>query len=211
MKMNPKVLACLVLLLAAGCKVGPDFTPPKPALPAGWTGAPGAPQPSAVTTQPAELRQWWQQFGDPVLTSLIEEALRANLSLASAQANLRQARALRGIAAGGLWPSATASASAERQGGRAYVTGGGPANLFQAGLDASWELDIFGGARAGFAISMLVASYGAAQALISPVIGVVVDGHGYGPVCGAAAVLPLAAYAVLKGTRVEGQADGVIE
>jgi NodT family efflux transporter outer membrane factor (OMF) lipoprotein len=147
MKMNPKVLACLVLLLAAGCKVGPDFTPPKPALPAGWTGAPGAPQPSAVTTQPAELRQWWQQFGDPVLTSLIEEALRANLSLASAQANLRQARALRGIAAGGLWPSATASASAERQGGRAYVTGGGPANLFQAGLDASWELDIFGGAR----------------------------------------------------------------
>jgi len=72
-------------------------------------------------------------------------------------------------------------------------------------------LDIFGGARAGFAISMLVASYGAAQALISPVIGVVVDGHGYGPVCGAAAVLPLAAYAVLKGTRVEGQADGVIE
>lgn len=58
-------------------------------------------------------------------------------------------------------------------------------------------LDIFGGARAGFAISMLVASYGAAQALISPAIGAVVDAHGYGPVCLVAAILPLGAYAVV--------------
>jgi len=61
-------------------------------------------------------------------------------------------------------------------------------------------LDIFGGARAGFAVSMLVASYGAAQALISPAIGAVVDAHGYGPVCLVAAALPLAAYAVLRWT-----------
>ena len=59
-------------------------------------------------------------------------------------------------------------------------------------------LDIFGGARAAFAISMLVASYGAAQALISPVIGAVVDAQGYGPVCLVAAFLPLAAYAALR-------------
>jgi MFS transporter, ACS family, hexuronate transporter len=59
-------------------------------------------------------------------------------------------------------------------------------------------LDIFGGARVAFAISMLVASYGAAQALISPAIGAVVDAYGYGPVCLVAAVLPLAAYAVLR-------------
>ena len=49
-------------------------------------------------------------------------------------------------------------------------------------------LDIFGGARAAFAISMLVASYGAVQAVISPAIGAVVDAHGYGPVCVVAAV-----------------------
>ncbi len=59
-------------------------------------------------------------------------------------------------------------------------------------------LDIFGGARAGFAISMLVASYGAVQALISPAIGAVVDIRGYGPVCAVAALLPLCAYAVLR-------------
>ncbi len=65
-------------------------------------------------------------------------------------------------------------------------------------------LDIFGGARAAFAVSMLVASYGAAQALISPAIGAVVDAHGYGPVCVVAAGLPMAAYAVLRRT---GEAD----
>jgi ACS family hexuronate transporter-like MFS transporter len=59
-------------------------------------------------------------------------------------------------------------------------------------------LDIFGGARAGFAVSMLVASYGAAQALVSPAIGAVVDAHGYAPVCLVAALLPLSAYAVLR-------------
>jgi ACS family hexuronate transporter-like MFS transporter len=62
-------------------------------------------------------------------------------------------------------------------------------------------LDIFGGAHAGFAISMLVASYGAAQALISPAIGAVVDVYGYGPVCVVAAVLPLAAYGALRRWR----------
>lgn len=59
-------------------------------------------------------------------------------------------------------------------------------------------LDLFGGARAGFAISMLVASYGAVQALISPVIGAVVDAHGYNSICIAAALLPLASYLVLR-------------
>ena len=62
-------------------------------------------------------------------------------------------------------------------------------------------LDTFGGARAAFAISMLVASYGAAQALISPAIGAVVDARGYGPVCLVGALMPLAAYGVLRSTE----------
>ena len=59
-------------------------------------------------------------------------------------------------------------------------------------------LDTFGGAHAAFAVSMLVASYGAVQALISPAIGAVVDARGYGPVCLVAALMPLAAYGVLR-------------
>ena len=62
-------------------------------------------------------------------------------------------------------------------------------------------LDAFGGARAAFAVSLLVASYGAVQALISPAFGKVIDLYGYAPLAIAAALAPLAACAVLWGTR----------
>jgi ACS family hexuronate transporter-like MFS transporter len=62
-------------------------------------------------------------------------------------------------------------------------------------------LDAFGGARAAFAVSILVASYGAVQALVSPVIGKVIDLYGYAPVTTVAALMPLAACAVLRRTR----------
>jgi ACS family hexuronate transporter-like MFS transporter len=62
-------------------------------------------------------------------------------------------------------------------------------------------LDTFGGARAAFAVSMLVASYGAIQLVISPAFGAIIDRHGYAPVTAIAALTPLAACAVLWGTR----------
>jgi MFS family permease len=65
----------------------------------------------------------------------------------------------------------------------------------------SLPLDVFGGARAAFAVSVLVASYGAVQALVSPVFGKVIDLYGYAPVAAAAAVTPLAASWVLRRTR----------
>jgi ACS family hexuronate transporter-like MFS transporter len=62
-------------------------------------------------------------------------------------------------------------------------------------------LDIFGGARAAFAVSMLVASYGAIQLVISPLFGAIIDRHGYGPVTAIAALTPMAACATLWGSR----------
>ena len=62
-------------------------------------------------------------------------------------------------------------------------------------------LDTFGGDRAAFAVSLLVASYGVVQALVSPAIGAAIDAWGYGPVCLAAAGAPLAAYGVLRCTE----------
>jgi MFS transporter, ACS family, hexuronate transporter len=62
-------------------------------------------------------------------------------------------------------------------------------------------LDVFGGARAAFAVSMLVAAYGAIQMVISPLFGAIIDRHGYGPVTAIAALTPLAACAVLWGAR----------
>ena len=58
-------------------------------------------------------------------------------------------------------------------------------------------LDAFGGARAAFGVSILVASYGAVQAIVSPAFGKVIDVYGYTPVIIAASVAPVAAYAVL--------------
>jgi ACS family hexuronate transporter-like MFS transporter len=62
-------------------------------------------------------------------------------------------------------------------------------------------LDAFGGARAAFAVSILVASYGGVQAVISPIVGRVIDLHGYAPVTAVAALAPLAACGVLWGAR----------
>ena len=64
-------------------------------------------------------------------------------------------------------------------------------------------LDTFGAARAAFAVSMLVASYGGVQALISGAIGWTVEHHGYAPVTTVAAVTPLLACAVLRAARAE--------
>ncbi len=147
--MKAKVLACLIALLVAGCAVGPDFHPPETSLPSSWVGLKETPQPAAVSDQSADLARWWRQLGDPTLTELVEEALKANYSLALAEASLRQARAVRGVAIGGLWPSVTGSAAFQRQGGPQYASkaAGDPHNLFQTGLDAAWELDLFGGVR----------------------------------------------------------------
>jgi ACS family hexuronate transporter-like MFS transporter len=65
----------------------------------------------------------------------------------------------------------------------------------------SMPLDAFGGARAAFAVSLLVCSYGAVQALLSPIFGKVIDVYGFAPVAYIAAVTPLAACGVLWGTR----------
>ena len=62
-------------------------------------------------------------------------------------------------------------------------------------------LDVFGGAHAAFAVSALVASYGAAQAIVSPLFGRLIDLHGYAPVTAIAAVMPLCAAGVLWFSR----------
>lgn len=91
---------------------------------------------------------WWRNFNDPELTSLVEAGLKQNFDVRIAEASLRQARAARGVAAGGYWPGVNASGSALRGSGSSGSTSGhATTNTFQAGLDAVWELDIFGGVR----------------------------------------------------------------
>jgi NodT family efflux transporter outer membrane factor (OMF) lipoprotein len=94
---------------------------------------------------PESLAQWWLLFDDALLADLVAKALQSNTTIATAQANLAQAWALRDVAAASLWPVAGASASAQRT-----TTGRDTsAKSFRAVLDASWEPDVFGANRSG--------------------------------------------------------------
>jgi multidrug efflux system outer membrane protein len=142
-------VACLVILIGSGCMVGPNYHSPQTTVPSTWVGVVKTPtgQPSIATAQPAELTEWWQQFNDPTLTALVEEAMNTNLDLQLAEARLRQARATRGVTVGGLWPAVTASGSYQREHTVGVTTDNQAQNLYQAGFDAVWELDVFGGLR----------------------------------------------------------------
>ena len=135
-----KLFAALIgILFTSGCAT---YLPAAPGdagidIPSGWS------QPGSGGPQP--LAQWWRGFGDPLLVELVDAAQRANTDLGIAQANLREARALRDAAAAGLWPNLSVSASARRSGGGDASTG----SLFDAGFDAAWEPDIFGASRHG--------------------------------------------------------------
>ena len=152
------VNAVLLALLAAlgGCTVGPNYEKPPAAAPPSWSGLDaGATGPGVVSVpnaQAPDITAWWTQFNDATLTSLIERAAAANLTLAAAESRVRQARAQRTVAASGLYPTvdAAASYSRSRNGGAVgdrFVASTG--NFFRAGFDAAWEIDVFGGTRRG--------------------------------------------------------------
>lgn len=100
--------------------------------------------PGAAPVSAASLAAWWQRFDDTQLEWLVGSALRANTSLQGARAALREAQALRDVAAASLWPRLDGSASAQRGTLGGHSTG----NHFQAGLDAGWAIDLFGARRA---------------------------------------------------------------
>jgi multidrug efflux system outer membrane protein len=145
----------LVLWSVPGCAIGPRYVRPDVPMPTAWRDAP-----AGQMTAPAEtLDQWWTGFRDPVLDSLIERAVTRNLDLQIAAARIREARAARGIAAAAALPQVDASADYARTrrsesippfkdtADRESPFGARDQNLFEAGFDASWEIDVFGGVR----------------------------------------------------------------
>ena len=133
--------------LLSGCVVGPDYQKPFLAMPASWSD-----QKPARPARPPQLSQWWQRLRDPQLNTLVDEAVAGNLDVATAKAKIRQARASYRQSAGTLFPTADGSGSATRNKSAATTTGGGASDAYgyyQAGFDASWELDLFGANRRG--------------------------------------------------------------
>ena len=96
-----------------------------------------------------DLTQWWQQQGDPLLVELIASAQAVSPSIASARSRIEQARAARVAAGAALGPTLDASASISRSRSQPFVPGVSPlSTTAQGGLNASWEIDVFGGRRA---------------------------------------------------------------
>lgn len=122
------------------------------AVPAAWSA-------STSASRAESLASWWSRFGDATLTTLVEQALAANTDVASAQAALRQSRALADVQAARLGPTVSADGSAQRSRTQGTPTG----NSFRAGFDASWEPDIFGGNRAASSAAALTANASAAS------------------------------------------------
>ncbi|WP_343637986.1 efflux transporter outer membrane subunit [Roseateles sp.] len=143
--MMTTLLAALVL---AGCATPPPIDETKlPATPAGWksdaTAAVGEARWAVVPPADAEPRgDWWLAFGDATLNDLIRRSLAGNTDLQGAAARLAQARALLRSADADRLPQVGASAGAAR----GTVAGQGPAatTVWNAGLAASWEVDISG-------------------------------------------------------------------
>ena len=157
-------LAAGVLALAlAGCAVGPDFVRPAPATPDDWTSWRSADDSLRMPVggeQPLSER-WWRAFGDPLLNRLQERALDASPDLRTAALRFAQARVQRGTVAAQQGPEIGVSGGVNRQRQSEYGAGtrmidaigvddratlakilSEPFTLYQAGFDASWELDL---------------------------------------------------------------------
>ncbi len=160
--LRPGPLGPFAALLLAGCAVGPNFhSPPAPAV-SGY-----ARTPLPATTAASDVHggaaqtfvsgldipgEWWTLFHSPALDRLIADALKANPSLAAAEAALREANENVYAAQGGFFPDVTASFQAERQAFSPAEFGASTGksstfNLVTPTLSVSYPLDVFGGVR----------------------------------------------------------------
>jgi len=153
--------AALVLLALSACAVGPDFAPqPAPDVTRYTPEAKLSPTVSSDVAAGAAQKfdtgrdipgEWWKVFHSRELDALIAEALRSNPSLEAAQAALWQAKENLYAQRGSLLPTADANGSGERQQFSPSEFGGSGApsvfNLYQASVNVSYVVDVFGGTR----------------------------------------------------------------
>jgi NodT family efflux transporter outer membrane factor (OMF) lipoprotein len=153
----------VVLLLLAGCAVGPDFErPAAPDVP-GYTSAPLAQQTASADVKGGDTQrflqgldipgQWWTLFHSEALNTLIEQALKNNPTLPAAEAALRQAWETVYAEQGAFFPTVAASFSPSRNktatGAVTPVAASGSAfySLYTGQVTVSYMPDVFGGTR----------------------------------------------------------------
>ena len=152
------ILFSLCLVLAGCTAVGPNYKAPQMPVEGAFEPLPAktTTPPYAVTSGPTQTAQWWTALNDPNLNSLMEQAIAANHDLRLATARFWEARARRAVAGAGQYPDINVGVAYSRDRAsqnawpyNAFDVPGFPweADLYQAGFDASWELDVFGAVR----------------------------------------------------------------
>ncbi len=151
--MKPMLLSLLIAVLAGCASVGPDYQRGEASAPDQWS----EPVPGSQAAGAAAVAAWWHAFNDAELDALIGRAVSSNRDLRIAQARVREARAQYGVAEADGGPTVDAAGSFARQQASHHqpVLGSLPLppgipfdnNVYQAGFDAAWEIDVFGGTR----------------------------------------------------------------
>jgi NodT family efflux transporter outer membrane factor (OMF) lipoprotein len=140
------------LVLGAGllsaCAVGPDYRePPLPARDE-WQSQPQ----TGASADVATLASWWTVLNDPTLNQLVERAVAENKNVKQAVSRVIESRARRSITTAGFFPTIASSAGGSHTDSDSSSAGAnslasGARESYSSGLDAGWELDLFGGTR----------------------------------------------------------------
>jgi multidrug efflux system outer membrane protein len=151
--MSTKLIAGITAMALASCTVGPDYQKSTDEAQTAWSSR----TMDGLTDSSAAASSWWTSFNDGELNSLVQRAIKANLDLRVSEARLRQARAVRGMSVADFGPTVdtTASAARQLQSKNQPLIGSLPLpanfpfeyDVYNAGFDASWEIDLFGGKR----------------------------------------------------------------
>jgi len=146
-----RAFSTCTLLLLASCAVGPNYVRPTTVQPApafreieGWQPA----QPKDDTIR----GPWWEMFQDPELSALEERIEASNQTLATTEAQFREARALVNVAEAAFFPTATVGVGVTRSLASSTFSAGtftpqGTRMVYSLPLDISWQLDVFGAIR----------------------------------------------------------------
>jgi outer membrane protein, multidrug efflux system len=145
-QMMRRGVALAVAAVLAGCAVGPNYKRPETPVAPQFAGA----EASTYSTQQQALAQFWTQFDDETLNQLVNDSLLANHDLRIALGHLVEARAARRESMFNLAPTVTAAGGHTNELVPAIQAGFPfPASYYDAGFDATWELDLFGRVRRG--------------------------------------------------------------
>jgi NodT family efflux transporter outer membrane factor (OMF) lipoprotein len=137
-------------LVLNGCSVGPSYSRPELQLPSEFQ----TQLDEAAKEESTDLAEWWSAFDDDQLNTLIDRAVKRNLDIKEALFRVQESRALRGIASTTLLPTIDSSGSYSRSESSTKLTSSTTTprvttNNYSLGIDASWEVDLWGRNRRG--------------------------------------------------------------